>query len=122
MTNSGNQTFRHIFSVPTMLLHIVLIPIFFLGFVLLYESSWMIDFLGMGMDANRLVLNVLMLMCILMGVLCASRIPMTVFRHQSEHDLTECYDPCHKNRLSALQSGLFRIILNACKAALDVFV
>lgn len=80
MTKSTSFTFRHILSVPTMLLHILVIPVFFLCFVLLYQSEWMYDFLSMGLGSNRLVLNVLMLMCILLGVLCASRIPMTACR------------------------------------------
>ena len=63
-----------------MLLHILVIPVFFLCFVLLYQSEWMYDFLSMGLGSDRLVLNVLMLMCILLGVLCASRIPMTACR------------------------------------------
>ena len=80
MTKSNNNTFRHILAVPTMMLHIFVIPVFFLGFILLYRSEWMIAFLGMGMNSTRLVFNVLMLMCILLGVLCASRIPMTACR------------------------------------------
>lgn len=80
MTKSGNNSFRHILAVPTMLLHILVIPVFFLGFVLLYRSEWMISFLDMGVSAGRLVFNVLMLMCILLGILCASRIPMTACR------------------------------------------
>ena len=80
MTKSDNNSFRHILAVPTMLLHILVIPVFFLGFILLYQSEWMVSFLGMGMDSTRLVFNVLMLMCILLGVLCASRIPMTACR------------------------------------------
>ena len=67
-------------SVPAMLLHIIGLPVFFLSFVLLYQSQWMIDFLSMGIGDNRLVFNALMLMCILIGVLCASRIPMTACR------------------------------------------
>ena len=69
-----------VLSVPTMLLHILVIPVFFLCFVLLYQSDWMVEFLSMGIGSNRLAFNVLMLMCILIGVLCASRIPMTACR------------------------------------------
>ena len=71
-----------VLSVPVMLLHVLVIPIFFLSFVLIYQSEWMVSFLNMGMDSGRLVFNVLMLMCILIGVLCASRIPMTVCRRR----------------------------------------
>ena len=67
-------------SVPVMLLHILVIPIFFLSFVLIYQSEWMVSFLSMGLGSGQLVFNLLMLMCILIGVLCASRIPMTVLR------------------------------------------
>lgn len=69
-------------SVPVLILHVLVVPLFFLSFVLLYESAWMDRFLGMGKDSITLVFNVLMLFCILIGVLCASRIPMTVLRHR----------------------------------------
>ena len=67
-------------SVPTMLLHIIVIPVFFLSFVLLYDSIWMTDFLSMGIGEERLILNLLMLFSILIGVLCAFRIPLTLLR------------------------------------------
>lgn len=67
-----------ILSVATMLLHILAVPVFYLGFILVYESQWIDLFL----DANRnmLVFNALMLTCILIGILLASRIPMTTCR------------------------------------------
>jgi hypothetical protein len=66
-------------SVVTMLVHVIALPVFYLGFILLYESSWMIGFLNAG---NGDVFNTLMLTCILIGILCASRIPMTALRKQ----------------------------------------
>ena len=64
-------------SVVTMLVHIFAIPIFFLGFILIYESQWTMEFLDAG---NGDVFNTLMLTSILIGVLCVSRIPITVVR------------------------------------------
>ena len=66
-------------SVVTMLVHVIALPVFYLGFILLYESSWMFEFLNAG---NGDVFNTLMLTCILIGILCASRIPMTALRKQ----------------------------------------
>ena len=66
-------------SVVTMLVHILVIPVFYLGYILIYESRWMIDFLNAG---NGDVFNALMLTCILLGILCGSRIPMTAVRKQ----------------------------------------
>lgn len=65
-------------SVPTLLLHVLAIPVFYLGFILLYRSQWMVRF--MQADNEMLVFNSLMVMCIMIGVLCASRIPMTASR------------------------------------------
>lgn len=65
-------------GLTSLLIHILAIPAFFLCFVLLYQSEWMIDFLGMGKD--KVVFNTLILMCIIIGVLCSSRIPMTACR------------------------------------------
>lgn len=66
-----------ILSVATMLVHILAIPVYYLGYILIYESQWMIDFLRAGKGE---VFNTLMLFCILIGILCASRIPMTALR------------------------------------------
>ena len=66
-------------SVVTMLVHIIAIPVFYLGYILIYESRWMMSFLDAG---NGDVFNALMLTCILIGILCASRIPMTAVRKQ----------------------------------------
>ena len=62
-----------------MLLHILGIPVFFLGFILVYNSQWMVQFLEIGLGT---VFNALMLTSILIGVLCASRIPMTTLSKQ----------------------------------------
>lgn len=65
-------------SVATMLLHILAVPVFYLSFILVYESRWIEHFL----DANRdmVIFNALMLTCILIGIQLGSRIPMTVCR------------------------------------------
>ena len=68
---------RSILSVTTLLLHVLAMPVFFLGFILLYQSEWMMRFLDTGLGV---VFNVLMLTSILIGVQCASRIPMTATR------------------------------------------
>ena len=64
-------------SVRTMLAHIIGLPVFFLGFILIYDSLWINRLLDTGIG---MVFNALMLTCILIGVLCASRIPMTCVR------------------------------------------
>ena len=66
-----------VLSVTTLLLHVLVMPVFFLGFILIYRSAWMLAFLDAGLGV---VFNALMLTCILIGVLCASRIPMTAVR------------------------------------------
>ena len=73
-----NKIPRSIYSLTTMLLYVLAVPVFFLGFIMLYESQWMIDFLNT--KGTMLVFNTLMLMCILLGVECGSRIPMTACR------------------------------------------
>ena len=64
-------------SVPTLLIHVLALPAFFMGFILIYESEWINTFLDAG---SGLVFNALMLTCILIGVLCVSRIPMTIVK------------------------------------------
>ena len=54
-----------------MLLHALTLPIFFLVFILFYESEWMITFLES--DSNKVVFNALMLFSILIGVVSISR-------------------------------------------------
>ena len=66
-----------ILSVTTTVVHIIAVPVFFLGFILIYESRWTMGFLEVG---NGDVFNSLMLTSILIGILCASRIPMTCVR------------------------------------------
>lgn len=66
-------------SVETLLLHIFGLPTFFLGFILIYDSQWIDSFLDTGLG---IIFNTLMLTSILLGVLCASRIPMTAVRRQ----------------------------------------
>lgn len=65
-------------SVNTLLLHVIGIPAYFLGFLLIYRSQWMVKFLDAGRD--QMIFNTLMLTSILIGVLCISRIPATVMR------------------------------------------
>lgn len=72
------KTPSSILSTATLLVHVLGIPFFYLGFILLYQSQWMMAFFETSQD--RIVFNVLMVTCILIGVLCASRIPMTAVR------------------------------------------
>ncbi len=65
-------------SLVSMLLHVIAIPVFYLGFILVYQSQWINLFLDAG--RQMLVFNALMLTCILIGILCASRIPITAVR------------------------------------------
>ena len=67
-----------ILSVNTLLVHVLGLPFFFLGFILMYDSTWISEFLSGGND--RTVFNALMITCILIGILCGSRIPMTAVR------------------------------------------
>ena len=71
---------KSLLSVTVMLWHVLAMPVYFLGFILFYKSAWMVRLL----DANRemTIFNTLMLMCILIGIMCASRIPMTVYRNR----------------------------------------
>ena len=65
-------------QVPSLLAHVLIIPAFYLFFVLIYHPAWMIDLLDM--HADKMIFNLLMMMCIVLGILCASRIPVTCVR------------------------------------------
>ena len=65
-------------SVPSLLAHVLIIPAFYLFFVLIYHPAWVIDLLDM--NADKMIFNLLMMMCIVLGILCASRIPVTCVR------------------------------------------
>lgn len=69
---------KKLLSVPSLLAHVLVIPAFLLFFVLIYSPQWIVDMLDMG--AGRHTFNLLMTMCIVLGVLCASRIPVTSVR------------------------------------------
>jgi len=69
MSNSHFVT-RSLVSISTLLLHVFAMPLYFLGFVLVYDSSWMTHFLDAGLGT---VFNVLMLTSILIGVTAISR-------------------------------------------------
>ena len=67
-------------SITTLLLHALAMPVFFLGFILIYESHWILQFLE---DGNHLVvLNVLILTSILIAIISASRITMSAVGKQ----------------------------------------
>lgn len=72
--NNSHFVTRSLVSVTTLLLHVFAMPVFFLGFLLIYESAWMTRFLDTGLGT---IFNVLMLTSILIGVVGISRIVMT---------------------------------------------
>ena len=53
-------------SLTTLLLHVFILPVFFLSFILIYESQWMTEFLNAGLGT---IFNVLMLSSILIGIM-----------------------------------------------------
>ncbi len=78
MNNSRFVT-SSMLSVPVLLLHCIALPVFFLGFILIYDSKWIDRFIDIG---NGMVFNTLILTSILIGIMCISRIPMTVLQKQ----------------------------------------
>ena len=74
MNNSRFVT-RSLVSITTMFLHVFAMPVFFLGFILVYNSAWMTRFLDTGLGT---IFNALMLTSILIGVVSISRVVMTV--------------------------------------------
>lgn len=104
--NNSHFVTSSLLSVTTLLLHVLAMPVFYLGFILVYRSQWMIAFLDSGLGV---VFNVLMLMCILIGVMCASRIPMTVYR---------AYLHTHMNWWHYGLWSLAEIVVFSCFAAL----
>lgn len=69
---------KKLLSVPSLLAHVLAIPAFLLFFVLIYSPEWIVSILDM--QAGKATFNLLMVMCIVLGVLCASRIPVTSVR------------------------------------------
>ena len=47
-------------SLTTLLLHVFILPVFFLSFILIYDSQWMTEFLDAGLGT---IFNALMLSC-----------------------------------------------------------
>ncbi len=54
-------------SVTTLLAHVLGVPLFYLGFVLMYDSQWITKFLEVGQIG--IVFNTLMLTSILLVIL-----------------------------------------------------
>lgn len=69
---------KKLLSVPSLLAHVLVIPAFLLFFVLIYSPGWIVRMLDM--QVGRHTFNLLMVMCIVLGVLCVSRIPVTSVR------------------------------------------
>lgn len=70
-----NKIPSSLLSVSTMLIHIFAIPVFYLGFILIYESRWMMEFLDAGHEMATF--NTLMLTSIMIGIAIASRLGMS---------------------------------------------
>ena len=66
---------KKLLSVQSLLAHVLVIPAFLLFFVLIYSPRWIVDMLEIGQFGHTF--NLVMVMCIVLGVLCASRIPVT---------------------------------------------
>lgn len=62
-------------SLTNTLIHMFALPAFFLGFILIYESNWMFDFLETGIE-KTITINTLMLTCILIAVEVISRVSL----------------------------------------------
>lgn len=77
--NDSHFVTRSLVSITTLFLHVFAMPVFFLGFILVYDSAWMTRFLDAGLGT---IFNVLMLTSILIGVVGISRIVMTVVGNQ----------------------------------------
>lgn len=60
-------------SLTATILHVIAIPVFFIGFVLIYESHWMLRYMDIGPGST---INTLLLASILVGVELLSRILM----------------------------------------------
>ncbi len=74
---------KKLLSVPSLLAHVLGIPAFMLFFVLIYSPNWIVAMLDM--QVGRHTFNLLMVMCIVLGVLCVSRIPVTSVRKYLNH-------------------------------------
>ena len=70
-----NKIPSSILSLTVLLLHVFAMPVFFLGFILIYNSQWMSEFLNACLGV---IFNVLMITSILIGVIGISRIIMTM--------------------------------------------
>ncbi|MBR7154669.1 MAG: LytTR family transcriptional regulator [Paludibacteraceae bacterium] len=70
-----NKIPSSILSLTVLLLHVFAMPVFFLGFILIYNSQWMSEFLNAGLGV---IFNVLMITSILIGVIGISRFIMTM--------------------------------------------
>lgn len=71
-------------SIGGQLTYILSVTSFFLAFIIAYRPTDMVDFFGMG--GEMLTVNVVLLMCIVLGVMLLSRSAMLVFlRHEQKH-------------------------------------
>ena len=75
-------------SLSALFIHILAVPVFFLGFILIYESHWMMRYLDAGQDLATI--NTLMLTSILVGVTAISRIPLTLSHLRRCGPLQKC--------------------------------
>ncbi|MBR6018402.1 MAG: LytTR family transcriptional regulator [Paludibacteraceae bacterium] len=72
------ETPKKITSLSSLLTHALVIPVWMLVFYLLYEPAWAMGWLDMGQGKSTF--NLLMIMCIVLGVISLSRIIMKAYR------------------------------------------
>lgn len=71
------ETPKKITSISSLLTHALIIPIWLLVFYLIYEPAWAMNWLDMG--KGKATFNLLMIMCIVLGVITLSRIIMRAY-------------------------------------------
>lgn len=69
---SQNELPRDFHKFPSQIIHFLGIPVFFVFFVLLYRPEGTVSFLDMNRDIMEF--NLIMVGCILLGVLVATRL------------------------------------------------
>lgn len=69
-------------SIASIILHTLIIPLWIVVFYLIYRPSWVTGWLNMGTPDSEqtLTFNLLIIMCITMGIILGSRILMLLFR------------------------------------------
>lgn len=111
-------------SVKVLLLHVLGIPLFWLGFVQLYRPEWMLRLLNLPIGDNtgqHITFHILMIMCIMIALLCATRIPLTAVRKHIRFNALQYILFCiGELALISLFSALYlTLILNGAHGRVD---